>query len=118
LPDPRQEFLMHTLLTDLRFAVRIWTRTPGLAAVAVLTIALGIGANTTMFSIVNTVLLQPLAFAEPDRLMTVWKGDQEEPESLGITSLPDFRDWQAAAESFETLALFDSAGRGYNLGGA
>ena len=109
---------MHTLLTDLRFAVRIWTRTPGLAAVAVLTIALGIGANTTMFSIVNTVLLQPLSFAEPDRLMTVWKGDQDEPESLGITSLPDFRDWKAAAGSFETLALFDSAGRGYNLGGA
>ncbi len=108
---------MRTVLADLRYAVRIWSRTPGLAAVALVTLALGIGANTTMFSVVNTVLLQPLPFDEPDRLMTLWKGQQEAPESLGITSLPDFRDWKAASRSFESLALFDSAGRGYNLGG-
>ncbi|HEX7087206.1 MAG TPA: ABC transporter permease [Vicinamibacterales bacterium] len=109
---------MRTVLADLRYAVRIWSRTPGLAAVALLTLALGIGANTTMFSVVNTVLLKPLPFEEPERLMTLWKGQQGEPERLNITSLPDFRDWKAASRSFASLAIFDSAGRGYNLGGA
>src|SRR5688572_26578974 len=108
---------MRTVLADLRYAVRIWSRTPGLTAVALLTLALGIGANTTMFSVVNTVLLKPLPFEEPERLMTLWKSRQDNPERLGITSLPDFRDWKAASRSFESLAIFDSAGRGYNLGG-
>jgi putative ABC transport system permease protein len=108
---------MDVLLRDIRFAARMLTRSPGFAAAAALTLALGIGANTTMFSIVNAVLLQPLPFPEPERLMTVWNGRSAEPRTLNIVSLPDYREWQARSRSFEELALFDSAGRGYNLTG-
>ena len=106
-----------SLLQDARYAIRVWTRNPGFTAVAVLTIALGIGANTTMFSVVNATLLARLSFPEPDRLMTIWKGRIEEAEALNIISLQDYRYWLERSGSFESLALFDSAGRGYNLTG-
>jgi putative ABC transport system permease protein len=106
---------MQPILTDVRYAIRTWIRNPGFAAVAVLTLALGIGANTTMFSVVNATLLQPLPFPDPDRLATVWKGRIDNPQNLNIVSLPNYRDWKAQNHVFEEIALFDSAGRGYNL---
>jgi putative ABC transport system permease protein len=106
---------METILNDVRYAVRLWIRSPGVAAVAVLTLALGIGANTTMFSVVNATLLRPLPFPDPDRLATVWKGRIENPKNLNIVSLPNYRDWKAENHAFAEMALFDSAGRGYNL---
>jgi putative ABC transport system permease protein len=106
---------METFVSDIRYAVRMWIRSPGFAVVAVLTLALGIGANTTMFSVVNATMLRPLPFPEPDRLATVWKGNIDDPKNLNIVSLPNFRDWKAQSHSFEEMALFDSAGRGYNL---
>ena len=106
---------MQTLLSDIRYAARTWRRSPGFTAVAVATIALGIGANTTMFSIVNALLLRPLPFNQPDRLMTLWQGQVKDPTSFNINSLPNYRDWIARNRSFADLALFDSAGRGYNL---
>jgi putative ABC transport system permease protein len=108
---------MDVLLRDIRFAVRMLARSPGFAAAAIITLGLGIGANTTMFSIVNGVLLRPLPFPEPDRLMTIWNGRADEPRALNIVSLPDYREWRARSQVFEELALFDSAGRGYNLTG-
>src|SRR6266446_1138761 len=108
---------MGTLLSDVRYAVRLMHRNPGFTAVAVLTLALGIGANTTMFGIVNAVLLRPLPFPDPDRLVTVWKGRIENPQSLNIVSLPNYRDWKERNRVFEELAVLDSAGRGYNLSG-
>jgi predicted permease len=108
---------METLLADVRYSIRMWSRNPGFAAVAVLTLALGIGANTTMFSVVNATLLQPLPFPDPQRLMTVWKGPVDDPTDRNITSMPNFRDWRDRNHVFESLALFDSAGRGYNLTG-
>jgi putative ABC transport system permease protein len=93
----------------------MWIRSPGFATVAVLTLALGIGANTTMFSVVNATLLQPLPFPDPDRLVTVWKGGIDNPKNLNIVSLPNYRDWKAQNHVFEEIALFDSAGRGYHL---
>jgi putative ABC transport system permease protein len=106
---------METLLSDVRYAVRTWVRNPGFAAVALVTLALGIGANTTMFSVVNATLLQPLPFPDPDRLVTVWKGRIDNPTNLNIVSLPNYRDWKAQNHVFAETALFDSAGRGYNL---
>jgi putative ABC transport system permease protein len=108
---------MDTIWNDLRYALRMWSRNPGFTAVAILTIALGVGANTTMFSVINATLFRPLPFPEPDRLMSLWKGDVNDPTDLNITSMPVYRDWVQRSRTFESIALFDSAGRGYNLTG-
>jgi predicted permease len=106
---------MRTLLPDIRYALRTWTRTPGVTLVALLTLALGIGANTTIFSIIDATLLRPLDFPEPDRLMSIWKGRIDDPKSHGIISMPNYRDMAGRSSSWQALAIFDSAGRGYNL---
>jgi len=78
---------METMLSDARYAVRTLARNRGFTSVAVLTLVLGIGANTMMFSVVNVVLLRPLPFPGSERLMTVWKGRTSDPTSLNIVSL-------------------------------
>jgi predicted permease len=108
---------MDALRSDIQYALRLWSRSPGFTVVAVLTLALGIGANTTMFSVVNATVLRELPFPAPDRLVGVWQGPVTDPLNLNIVSLPNFRDWSQRSRSFAHLALFDSAGRGYNLSG-
>src|SRR5262245_7689637 len=105
------------LRQDARYAVRTLVRAPGLTAAARLTLALGIGANTTRFSVVKATLLQPLPFPDADRLVTLWKVPANTPDALSITSLPNFRDWRDRSRTFDSMAIFDSAGRGYNLTG-
>ena len=94
---------METLLKDLRFGIRMMMRSPGFTLVALITIALGIGANTAIFSVVNTVLLRPLPYHDPDKLVVLWEKqeqiDQESP------SLPDFVDWRERNQSFEQMAV-------------
>jgi putative ABC transport system permease protein len=94
---------METLLKDLRFGLRMMTRSPGFTLVALVTITLGIGANTAIFSVVNTVLLRPLPYKSPDALVVLWEKqdsvDQESP------SLPDFIDWRERNQSFEEMAV-------------
>ena len=94
---------METLLKDLRFGLRTMMRSPGFTLVALITITLGIGANTAIFSVVNTVLLRPLPYKNPDALAVIWEKqenvDQESP------SLPDFRDWSERNQSFEEMAV-------------
>ena len=107
---------MSSVWSDVRYAFRLWRRNPGFTAVAVLTLALGIGANTTMFSVVNATVFQPLPFPDAERLQTLWKAGTD-PGDLNITSLPNYRDWVAENHVFDSLALFDSSGRGYNLTG-
>jgi predicted permease len=109
--------MIESLLSDVRYTLRMWRRSPGFTGVAVLTLALGIGANTTMFSIVNATLLRPLPFPDPERLATLWRGPVNNPDRFNIVSLPNFRDWRDRSRRFESMALFDSAGRGYNLTG-
>ena len=101
---------MDTLFKDIRYAVRTLLRRPGFVAIAVLTLGLGIGANTAMFTVVNAVLLRPLSFPDPEQLVLL----QGVNPKLGITesnmSIPDILDWQKQCQSFEQIGGFVSAG--------
>jgi predicted permease len=92
------------LFEDLRFGLRMLRRSPGFTAVAVLTLALGIGVNTALFSIVNGVLLSPLPFAQPERLVAVYQKTSQL-QRAGDTYL-NFLDWQKANESFSALGAY------------
>ncbi|HUE01510.1 MAG TPA: ABC transporter permease [Bryobacteraceae bacterium] len=109
---------MGRLVQDVRYGLRNLTRNPGFALVAMLTLALGIGANTTVFSVINNTLLKPLAFPGADRLVLVWETFGKGPDNWNIVSAPNFWDFERQSHSFERMAIFDSAGRGYNLSAA
>lgn len=94
---------METLLQDIRYGVRMQMKSPGFAAIAVTTLALGIGASTALFSVVNGVLLSPLPFPEPDQLVTL---HENKPNfEGGSVSYPNFRDWQKDNHTFSSMAL-------------
>src|SRR5574341_1392907 len=93
---------MQTIWQDLRYGARMLIKKPGFTLIAVMTLALGIGANTAIFSLVNTVLLRPLPFAEPERL--VWTWGEFSGGNRASTSPPDFLDFRAQNRSFEELA--------------
>jgi predicted permease len=117
--DARSIRWLDELRQNVKYATRTLSRTPGFTFVAVLTLALGIGANTVMFSIMNATMLQTLPFPEPERLAMLWQGQQNDPSSsnYSIASMPNYRDWRERSQSFESIGLMDSAGRGYNLTG-
>jgi putative ABC transport system permease protein len=95
---------MNTLFQDLRYALRSFARSPGFAAVAVLTLALGIGANTAIFSVVHAVLLRRLPYPEPNRLV-VLRERQIHHGEMGV-AWPTFLDWRVQSRSFQTMAGF------------
>jgi putative ABC transport system permease protein len=105
-------------MTDLRFACRQLLKNPGFTAVAVLTLALGIGANTAMFSIVNGVLLRPLPFKEPDRIVMIWESSQETERRR--VSPANFLDWQKESTVFEAMSCSPAwaGSREFNFVGA
>jgi putative ABC transport system permease protein len=105
------------MLQDLRFAFRTLRRTPGFTATAGLTLALGIGATSLMFSVVNAVLLRPLPYPEQSRLMLVFNQRTNTPSANTIRLTPlDFDDYRSRAHSFESLAGY--VGKGFTLSGA
>ncbi len=94
------------LVQDLRFGLRMLRRNPGFAATAILTLALGIGATTAIFSIVDTVMLKPLPFPTADRLVRIRSVFAAIPRSSGVASYPDFLDWRARNHVFDGMAVF------------
>jgi predicted permease len=107
--------LFGTVLQDIHYGLRNLLRNPGFTIVAMLTLALGIGANTTIFSVINNTLLKPLPFPDSSRLVLVWETFGKGRDNWNIVSAPNFWDFQKQSQSFESMAIFDSAGRGYNL---
>jgi putative ABC transport system permease protein len=101
-------------MNDLRFALRQLRQSPGFTAVAVLTLALGIGANTTIFTAVNAILLRPLPYPQPDRLVHILEAARQ--ESPNVVAYPDFLDWQQQTKVFADMAAYQLAT--FNLTGA
>jgi putative ABC transport system permease protein len=101
---------MHTLFADLRYAFRVMSRTPSFAVAVVGVLALGIGANTAIFSIVNAVLLRPLPFEEPERLVRIYTRTPGPDGRRFELSPGKFYDWQRDAQSFEGMAMYQCCG--------
>jgi len=89
---------------DFRYALRMLQRSPGFTAVAVLTLALGIGANTAIFSVVDAILLRPLPYPEPERLVRVWESSIKHDSPRNVVNPLNFLDWHDHAQSFESMA--------------
>ena len=107
---------MSTMIQDVRYGLRMLAKNPGFTLVAVLTLALGIGANTTIFSVVNTVLLLPLPYRDAERLVTVWSYNRARGFNTDQVSPLDFGDWRSQNHVFEKMAASTEAM--YTLTGA
>ena len=101
---------MESLLQDFKYGIRMFARKPGFTMIAVIALALGIGANTAIFSIINAVLLRPLPYSDPSKLVMIW---QTIPANrMGIDRLPpsvaQFIDWRERSKSFQTMTAITS----------
>jgi putative ABC transport system permease protein len=103
------------LLQDIRYAFRMLRRSPGFTATAIAALALGIGANTAIFTVVNTVLLQPLAYPRPDRLVQLELSSEQ--GNGNVTSIPKYTIWREQTQVFQDVAAYDAGGPGVNLTG-
>src|SRR6266516_3041297 len=106
---------MSSLLQDLRYGFRMLAKNPGFTAVAAVTLALGIGANTAMFSVVNAALLRSLPYENPGRLVYVWSAERARGINQSTVSIPDYLDWKKQNQVFEGMAPVSRAT--FNLSG-
>ena len=106
---------MHTLWQDIRFGVRMLVNKPGVAILAVIALALGIGASTAIFSVVNTVLLRALPYPNSDRLVMIWEQNRPRSRDRNVISPANFLDWREQNKVFEEMSAF--FGLTYNLTG-
>ncbi|MEO8362285.1 MAG: permease prefix domain 1-containing protein, partial [Vicinamibacteria bacterium] len=91
-------------MRDVQIAIRSWKRSRGAALVAILTLAIGIGANTAMFSVLRAIVLNPLPYPEPDRMVSIWDFSDKSPHNE--VSYANFADWQAQQTSFQSLGVY------------
>ena len=101
---------METLIKDLRYGVRSFLKRPSFLVIAISTLALGIGATTAMFTLVNSLLLRPLQFPEPERIVLFKGVNPKLGTTDGMMSIPDIVDWQKQSQSFEQIAVFYTGG--------
>lgn len=106
---------MNTLFQDIRYGFRGLLRNPGFAIIAVLSLALGIGANAAIFSLINAVLLRPLPYHEPDRLAMIWEDASFAGFPQNTPAPANYADWKAQNQTFEDMAALES--RSFNLTG-
>src|SRR5918992_1910852 len=106
---------METLWQDIRYGVRMLLRKPGFTLIAVVALALGIGANSAIFSVVNTVLLRPLPYKDPDRLMMVWEDDTKGGYPRDTPAAANYIDWRDQNQVFEGMAAI--ADQSFNMTG-
>src|SRR5919202_1528347 len=97
---------LETLRQDLRYGARVLLKSPGFTAITALTLALGIGANTAIFSITNAVVLRPLPYREPDRLVTVWESAARSDDSRVSVSPANYLDWREQSRVFEEMGAY------------
>src|SRR5690242_16637729 len=98
--------LLASIWQDVRYGLRQLRRNPGFTIVAVLTLALGIGANTAVFSVVDAVLLRPLPYSHPEQLFRLYPTDRSGRHTMEATSYPDFHDWEDQSRTFEPMAAY------------
>ena len=106
LRDRRRVPFVETALRDLRFAARSLRKSPGFTAVTIATLALGIGANTAIFTLVHAVMIEPLPFRAPERLVAVWEENDQRPGRSNVISPSNFIRWQERSTVFESMAAF------------
>src|SRR5215207_6585858 len=100
---------MTTLLQDVRYALRVLWKQPGFTAVALLAVALGVGANTTIFSAVDALLLRPFSFPEPERVYFVWEQNPQSGYTRGSVAPANFLDLRSQVRSLENLSAYNGA---------
>ncbi|MGZ4966993.1 MAG: ABC transporter permease, partial [Chthoniobacterales bacterium] len=98
---------MNAFLKDLQYAARMLLKNPGFSSIAIIALALGIGANTAVFSVVSAVLLRPLPLPQPEQIVAVWTAETKRPEARNSFSYPDFADVRAQNQVFSATAAFD-----------
>jgi len=121
LPDAwflfRQQWSVDMLLQDFRDALRLMRMRPAFTALVVLTLGFGIGANAAVFTVINAVLLRPLPFAEPARLMAVWESDQATRKPRNAVAPANFKDWREQTRAFEEVAAFTEGAMNFTANG-
>jgi predicted permease len=114
--DARGVRVFEEIWCDLRYGLRTLFKQPGFTCVAVLTLALGIGANSAIFSVVNGVLLKPFSFSEPERLVVIWERSLSQGLPRMVVSAPNFADWRAQNQTFQDIAAYQQ--EDFNLTGS